>query len=484
MSFLSWLNQTVLLSFNDENLELQYQNNYLKEHIPQNILAAKIAIMIYICYAPLTYLLILNEAMLLAYVFVFSTSMPLFLIFMRKSKFFFKHQNFLLFLSAVVAGLGPVIFYIFTENNRAVFQVDVLIPLIAIFTMYGISFILAFLSMLSILVLFILLSFAFSLPILDIFMAVYTMVVGGVVTAIAGYLIEKSKRKLFLSKLKSDEFKYLIDNSHDIIAIYDMNSYKFLYANKTVLEINNCTLENILTKTVNEVHPEITSEKIDEMFEQLNNKGQVKEVIKLKKANGEYYYVHTMLQYGFYESKKVVINLSSDVTELKHAELKIKEMAEKDPLTGLYNRNKLDEFSSMLINQYARYKKSFSLIVCDVDYFKEVNDTYGHLEGDKVLKKIANIIQNSVRESDAVSRWGGEEFAILLSNTSLNEAIEVAKKINYAVGSCDYGKVGHVYISCGVSMFEEDDTQLTLFNRVDSALYEAKNNGRNQICVK
>jgi len=484
MHLLSWLNQVLQLSFNDKSLELKYQNSYLDEHIPQNILAAKIAIIIYLFYAPLTYLLILNESILLTYVVLFSISMPLFLIFMRESKFFLKYQNFMLYFSAVVAGLGPVIFYVFTENNREVFQVDVLIPLIAIFTMYGISFVLALLSILSILLVFLLLSIVFSLSAIDIFMAMYTMGIGGVVTSIAGYLIEKSKRKLFLSKLKSDEFKYLIDNSHDMIAIYDIDNYKFLYANKTVLEINNCTLETILTKTITEVHPEVTIDMITHMFEQLDNKGQVKEVIKLKKPNSEYYYAHTMLQYGFYKFKKVVINLSSDVTERKNAELKIKEMAERDPLTGLYNRHKLDEFSSILINQYARYKKSFSLIVCDVDYFKDVNDTYGHLEGDKVLKKIANIIENSVRESDVVSRWGGEEFAIVLSNTSLEEATQVAKKINLTVGSYSHKKVGNVFISCGVSMFTEDDTQVTLFKRVDNALYEAKNNGRNQICVK
>jgi len=484
MGFLSWFNQLVRLSFNDENLELRYQNSYLKEHIPQNILAAKIAIMIYIFYAPLTYLLILNEVVLLAYVFVFSISMPLFLVFMRESKFFLKRQNFLLYFSAVITGLGPVLFYVLTENDRAIFQIDVLIPLIAIFTMYGISFSLALLSMLSILVLFSLLSFSFSLPILDIYMAIYTMIVGGVISAIAGYLIEKSKRKLFLSKLKSDEFSYIVDNSHDMIAIYDIDSYKFLYANKTVLEINNFTLETILTKTITEVNPEVTTKMIAHMFKKLENEGQVTEVIKLKKHDGEYYYVNAMLEYGLYESKKVVINLSSNVTELKYAEFKIKEMAEKDPLTGLYNRNKLDEFSSILINQHTRYKKSFSLIVCDIDYFKDVNDTYGHLEGDKVLKKIADIIQHSVRESDVVARWGGEEFAILLSNISLNEATEVARKINHTVGSYDFEKIGHIYISCGISMFKENDTQLTLFNRVDTALYEAKNNGRNQICVK
>jgi len=484
MNLVSQINQVLQLSFSDESLELKYQDDYLKEHIPQNILAAKIAIAIYLCYAPLTYLVISSEALLLTYVVLFAISMPLLLIFNRESEYFFKHQNFLLYFSAVIAGLGPVIVYILTQNDRAIFQVDLLIPLIAIFTMYGISFTLALLSILTIVVIFLFFSFLFSLPNIDIFMAIYTMFVGGIVSGIAGYLIEKSKRKLFLSKLKSDEFKYLIDNSHDIIAIYDLENYKYLYANKTVLKINNCTLENILTKTVTDVHPELTPKIIEHMCGQLDNNEELTDIIKLKKPDGDSYYVQTTLQYGFYESKKVVINFSSDVTELKHAEFKIKDMAQRDPLTNLYNRHKLDELFSILTSQYARYKKSFSFIICDVDYFKKINDTYGHLEGDEVLKKIATILENNIRESDIVARWGGEEFAILLPNTTLDDASIVTRKIKNAVGSHTYKNVGNVYISCGVSMFKEGDTQQTLFHRVDSALYEAKNNGRNQICVK
>jgi len=484
MNVLSWLNQLFHLSFNDKDLEKKYQYNYLQEHISQNIATAKIAIVIYLVYAPLTYTLILNEALLLSYIVLFSISMPLLLIYTRQSEFFLKHQNLLLYCSGVLASLGPVFFYILTENNRAMFQVDVLIPLIAIFTMYGISFVLALLSVLSILVIFLLFSFLFSLSSIDVFMAIYTMFIGGIVSAIAGYMIERSDRKLFLSKRESDEFRYLIDNSHDTIAIYELDTYKYLYANKTVLKINNCSLESILTKKVTDVHPELTEEVLERISQQLEKKEQMKDVIKLTNHKGESYYVHMMLQYGSYGSKKVVINLSSDVTELKYAELKIKEMAERDSLTKLYNRYKLDEFSSMLIKQYERYKTNFSFIICDIDFFKKINDTYGHLEGDEVLKNIASIIEKSLRESDVVGRWGGEEFAILLPNTELEEASLVAKKINVSVALYKHERVGNVYISCGVSMFRSDDTKLTLFRRVDNALYEAKNNGRNQICVK
>jgi len=484
LNLLSRLNGLVKISFNDINLEKKYQEKYLEEHASQNVLAAKIAILIYLFYAPLTYLLILDEALLLTIIVLFSITMPLFLIFYRKSRFFLEHENFLLYATAVVAGLGPVLFYAFTQNDREVFQVDVLIPIIAIFTMYGISFSLALLSMLSIIIIFLILSALLNLPVFDIFMAIYTMVIGGLVTGVAGYLIEKSQRKLFLSKLESDEFKSLIDSSHDLISIYDIKTHKYLYANQAVLKINNCTLDTILTKKVTQIHPELTTEIVKHMFQQLDEKEKMTDVIKLTKYNGEEYYIHTTLQYGFYKSKKVVISLSIDVTELKNAELQIKEMAIHDSLTNLYNRYKLDEYMLMQINHYKRYKENFSFIICDIDHFKKVNDTYGHSVGDEVLKSIAKKIQDSVRESDFVARWGGEEFAILLPNTVLNEAVEVTKKIHKAIDSMEHEKVGNVYISCGVSTFKEGDTQLSIFNRVDSALYEAKNNGRNQICAK
>jgi len=484
LDILSQLNKIVKLAFNDTRLESKYQENYLKEHSAQNIIAAKIAILIYLVYAPLTYLLILDEATLLFLVVLFSIPMPIYVIFNRNSDYFLEHNNSLLYLSALITGVGPVIFYTFTGNDRAIFQVDVLIPIIAIFTMYGISFSLALLSIISIIITFLFLSLLFGLSVLDIFMAIYTMAIGGVVAAIAGYLIEQSKRKLFISKIENDEFKYLIDNSSELIAIYDIKTHKYLYANKAVLKVNNYTIEDILEKRITEVHPELKDKIVDKIFDQLQTKEIITDIIKLKKANGEKYYAHSTLQFGYFKSKKVVINLASDVTEHKEAELKIKDMALRDPLTKLYNRYKLDEYILLQINHYKRYKENFSLIICDIDFFKQTNDTYGHLVGDEVLKSIAHIIQSTVRGSDIVARWGGEEFAILLPKTSLEEAKGVSLKIHKAIGSKVHDKVGHVYISCGISEFNQNDTAQTIFNRVDEALYEAKNSGRNKICVK
>jgi diguanylate cyclase (GGDEF)-like protein len=310
------------------------------------------------------------------------------------------------------------------------------------------------------------------------------MLIGGIIAAIAGYLIEKSKRKLFLSKLESDEFKYLIDNSHEFIAIYEIETHKYLYVNKAIVKRCNCTKELILKKSITDIHPELTKDIVSSMFESLEHNDKIEDVISLKDGNGKEYYSHTTLQYGHFKSKKVIIDFSNDVTEQKNAELKIEEMAKRDSLTQLYNRYKFDEYILSQISDYKGQKKSFSFVICDIDFFKKINDTYGHLVGDKVLKNIANVIQNCVRKSDVVARWGGEEFAILLPNTSLSEATKITTKIHKAVSTYVHEEVGNVYISCGVSTFEEGDTQSTIFNRVDTALYEAKNSGRNKICIK
>lgn len=481
-SLVNRLNKFFGLQFEDEKLESAYQKNYAEEHLQQNIASAKIAILLYLFYAPVTYFLIDSEPMLLTFIVAFSISAPLFLISIVKSRLFQRYATFILFSASVIAGLGPSLFYVFTENERAIFQVDLLIPVIAIFTMYSIGFTLSLLSVLSIFTIFLLLCYTFNVPALDIAMAVYTLLFGGLISATAAYLIEKTKRKFFLVKIKSDEFKLIIEKSSDFISIFDKETYVYLYSNESVLKVNGFSLEEIIGKKVTEIHPEVSEEKIDYMISEIEKNGKYSDVLALQSKDARTYYVHTVLEFGHYNFKDVIIATASEVTELKEAELKIKKMAERDFLTKLYNRHMFNEYSMQYINMFMRYKTPVSLIICDIDHFKVINDTYGHLVGDEVLIKIANIIESSTRESDIVARWGGEEFAILLPKTSLDEAIVVAEKIRKNVAVIPHDKVGHVYISCGVAQLEEGETQATWFKKVDDLLYKAKESGRNRVC--
>ncbi|MFN3152256.1 GGDEF domain-containing protein [Bremerella sp.] len=147
-----------------------------------------------------------------------------------------------------------------------------------------------------------------------------------------------------------------------------------------------------------------------------------------------------------------------------------------DPLTGLSNRRALDDSLESLFAMKDRYELTFSLCILDVDHFKKINDEYGHLEGDRVLQEVASLIDNCVRETDVVTRYGGEEFVILMPSTDLKGALIFAQRIREAVEQ-------HlkVTVSGGVAQASSTDEPQTLLARADAALYRAKSQGRNCI---
>lgn len=175
---------------------------------------------------------------------------------------------------------------------------------------------------------------------------------------------------------------------------------------------------------------------------------------------------------------------------LKNLQLrnKIQDQAIKDGLMGVFNHRYMKVKLEEEMARAKRYGSPLTLIIADVDYFKKFNDTHGHLLGDKVLKEIATILQDSVRETDIVARYGGEELAILLPETPLDAACDVAERIRRNVASHPFtGKEQQVVamsLSIGVSsLFEEPDLEPSeLIIRTDTALYRAKHQGRNQIC--
>lgn len=147
-----------------------------------------------------------------------------------------------------------------------------------------------------------------------------------------------------------------------------------------------------------------------------------------------------------------------------------------DPLTGLSNRRALDDSLESLFAMKDRYELTFSLCILDVDHFKKINDEYGHLEGDRVLQEVANLIDNCVRETDVVTRYGGEEFVILMPSTDLSGALVFAERVREAVE-----QRLKVTVSGGVAQASNTDEPQTLLARADSALYRAKSHGRNCI---
>jgi len=164
---------------------------------------------------------------------------------------------------------------------------------------------------------------------------------------------------------------------------------------------------------------------------------------------------------------------------------KLKLIASTDKLTRLFNRNKFYEIAPLEIERATRYKRPLSLIIFDIDFFKKINDKYGHNIGDYVLKELAKIVKNSVRKNDSIFRWGGEEFIILVPETNIVGAQNLAEKLRKAVENYEFDTVNFVTISLGVAQYNEDiDKDIdSLISRADEALYKSKEAGRNMVTV-
>jgi len=166
--------------------------------------------------------------------------------------------------------------------------------------------------------------------------------------------------------------------------------------------------------------------------------------------------------------------------ELKEKNLELKKLSVTDKLTGLYNRIKLDESLIIAKERVDRYDEIFGVIIIDIDFFKSVNDTHGHQAGDVVLVEFASILKNSVRRTDILGRWGGEEFMIVCTQTNLENIMILAEKLRKDIESFNFSIVKHKTASFGVATYQKGEALETMIDRADQALYIAKEKGRNK----
>ncbi len=189
-----------------------------------------------------------------------------------------------------------------------------------------------------------------------------------------------------------------------------------------------------------------------------------------------------------------VLAAGLDISDRKRLERELERQAHIDFLTGLYNRRYFIDLARQELVRLNRYGGELSLIMFDIDFFKRINDAYGHNIGDLVLQNIARISREGLRENDVVGRIGGEEFVVLLPQTSQRQALQTAERIRRALAVCEIklenGSILHFTSSFGVLSIESEKNQQgdtlsidDLLTRVDTALYQAKENGRNRVCL-
>jgi diguanylate cyclase len=171
-------------------------------------------------------------------------------------------------------------------------------------------------------------------------------------------------------------------------------------------------------------------------------------------------------------------------SKLTHLLDQVESKAMIDPLTQVFNRGTYNMEIAQMIKKFKRYKNPAALIIIDIDHFKIFNDDYGHKAGDAVLKSVALLIKDAVRDTDMVFRYGGEEFVVLLNKLDLKNALTVAEKVRAQIESCpltNKATVLNVTVSIGLSCFKEGDVESSIFERADKALYRGKQNGRNRV---
>ena len=182
--------------------------------------------------------------------------------------------------------------------------------------------------------------------------------------------------------------------------------------------------------------------------------------------------------------KSAISSVEEEVRENRREPVKPIAKYKKDRLRGAFTKDAFNEIFGLKIIEAKHVNTPLSLIIFDIDYFKQINDTYGHLVGDSVLRELAQVVQANMRQSEYFVRWGGEEFILLLPGTDLYGAQMVAEKLRRIVEKTEFSEVGKVTCSFGVTTLRSDDTMQSFLQRADEALYEAKRSGRNQVKVK
>lgn len=289
------------------------------------------------------------------------------------------------------------------------------------------------------------------------------------------------------------EFKDIVETAKDVVIVtkadlIDEPGPEIIYVNQAFTELTGYSKEEAIGKTPRILQSKGTSEETKKLIRKgLEDKVPVRVTIRNYSKKGKEYWLDLSINPLFNSQGEVthIVSIQRDVTEYIDVQKKLEILSRTDPLTGLMNRRVFDE---MVEKEFYRYKNDnvhYSLLALDIDYFKRINDKYGHPTGDYVLASFSALCEKNIRSQDKIARIGGEEFCIILPATDKTGAIEVAEKLRRAISNACFNQNDHeisITVSIGVSEVKESDYDyVAMLKRADENLYRAKRKGRNQV---
>lgn len=274
-----------------------------------------------------------------------------------------------------------------------------------------------------------------------------------------------------------------LNDSPDCVIITD-------YENKIVFV--NTSFETLTGYQENEVigkHPSILwsepsqNQAIDKELRQSNDSLHFQTQAPNRRKDGSFFYVdQSIALIRDISNVSHYVSFSKDATDRVLKEHELKDLASRDPLTELFNRRAGEQLLVQYDNHRKHHGKPLCLIMLDIDNFKKINDTFGHVIGDNVLKIISHTLQNEARPSESVIRWGGEEFLVIVPDATLHEASALSERIRKSISDQVIAVAGQVTASFGIAELQTNETTASLINRADKALYKAKLSGKN--CIR
>jgi diguanylate cyclase (GGDEF)-like protein/PAS domain S-box-containing protein len=307
-------------------------------------------------------------------------------------------------------------------------------------------------------------------------------------STVGGFFRIKKKQKEAEAKIRESEqeFRVLFESLSD--AVFLCNDDLILDCNPRALEVFGAEKDaQLVKKSILDFTPEIQEggwgsrvllmDNISKAFKT----GRSNFEYKLQKVDGSEFFADISLTSIRIRRRDLIQAVVRDITERKNMLVDLERLATVDTLTHAFNRAKFDELIVMEIDRSRRFEHALSMLMFDLDYFKNINDTFGHTVGDAVLTKVSDIVRGHMRRTNHFIRWGGEEFIVIAIETDLEGALGLAERIRGEIESHEFDTVKRVTVSFGVTQLTDSDTTMSLIKRVDDALYKAKENGRNRV---